>query len=43
MAEDVWYLAISRARRALVEAQGRRMSDLVSLYAATATDWRTAS
>jgi outer membrane protein TolC len=34
---------LSRARRALVEAQGRRMSDLVSLYAATATDWRTAS
>lgn len=33
---------LSRARRALVEAQGRRMSDLVSLYAATATDWRTA-
>ncbi|WP_372784964.1 efflux transporter outer membrane subunit [Phenylobacterium sp.] len=34
---------LSRARRALVEAQGRRMSDLVELYAATATDWRTAS
>ncbi|MBS0363100.1 MAG: efflux transporter outer membrane subunit [Proteobacteria bacterium] len=33
---------LSRARRALVEAQGRKMSDLVSLYAATATDWRTA-
>ncbi|MGZ6039561.1 MAG: efflux transporter outer membrane subunit [Phenylobacterium sp.] len=33
---------LSRARRALVEAQGRRMSDLVSLYAATATDWRAA-
>ena len=34
---------LSRARRALVEAQGRRMSDLVELYTATAADWRTAS
>ncbi|HEY3950878.1 efflux transporter outer membrane subunit [Phenylobacterium sp.] len=34
---------VSRARRALAEAQGRRMSDLVALYAATATDWRTAA
>jgi NodT family efflux transporter outer membrane factor (OMF) lipoprotein len=34
---------LSRARRALVEAQGRRMGDLVELYAATAADWRTAS
>jgi outer membrane protein TolC len=34
---------LSRARRALVEAQGRRMSDLVELYAATAADWRSAS
>ena len=34
---------VSRARRALVEAQGRRMSDLVELYAATAADWRTAA
>jgi len=34
---------LSRARRALVEAQGRRMSDLVALYAATATDWRAGS
>jgi NodT family efflux transporter outer membrane factor (OMF) lipoprotein len=34
---------LSRARRALVEAQGRRMTDLVQLYAATAADWRTAS
>jgi len=33
---------LSRARRALVEAQGRRMSDLVELYAATAADWRNA-
>jgi NodT family efflux transporter outer membrane factor (OMF) lipoprotein len=33
---------LSRARRALVEAQGRRMSDLVSLYAATASDWGVA-
>ncbi|MFI4950025.1 MAG: efflux transporter outer membrane subunit [Caulobacterales bacterium] len=32
---------LSRARRALVEAEGRRMSDLVELYAATAADWRT--
>lgn len=31
---------LSRARRALAEAQGRRFSDLVQLYAATATDWR---
>jgi NodT family efflux transporter outer membrane factor (OMF) lipoprotein len=31
---------LSRARRALVEAKGRRMSDLVDLYAATATNWR---
>ena len=28
------------ARRALVEAQGRRLADLVQLYAATAADWR---
>jgi len=34
---------LSRARRALVEAQGRRMSDLVELYAATAADWRAAT
>ena len=34
---------LSRARRALAEAQGRRMGDLVALYAATATDWRGAS
>ena len=33
---------LSRARRALVEARGRRMGDLVELYAATAADWRTA-
>ncbi len=33
---------LSRAKRALVEAQGRRMSDLVELYAATAADWRPA-
>lgn len=30
---------LSRARRALVEARGRQMSDLVDLYAATATNW----
>lgn len=35
--------SVSRARRALVEAQGRRMSDLVSLYAATASNLHTAS
>ena len=34
---------LSRARRALVEAQGRRLSDLVALYAATAADWRTST
>jgi len=34
---------LSRTRRALVEAQGRRMGDLVALYAATAADWRAAS
>ncbi|HXA37620.1 MAG TPA: efflux transporter outer membrane subunit [Phenylobacterium sp.] len=33
---------LSRARRALVEAQGRRYGDLVQLYAATAADWRAA-
>ena len=33
---------LSRARRALVQAQGQRMVDLVALYAATASDWRTA-
>jgi len=33
---------LSRARRAMVEARGRRMSDLVELYAATAADWRSA-
>jgi NodT family efflux transporter outer membrane factor (OMF) lipoprotein len=31
---------LSRARRALAEAQGQRLQDLVELYAATATDWR---
>ena len=34
--------SVGRARRALAEAEGRRMSDLVALYAATASDWRTA-
>ncbi len=33
---------VSRARRALVEAQAQRYEDLVQLYAATAADWRTA-
>ena len=35
--------ALSRARRALVRAQGQRMSDFVELYTATAADWRTAA
>jgi NodT family efflux transporter outer membrane factor (OMF) lipoprotein len=34
---------VSRARRALVEAQAQRYEDLVQLYAATAADWRTAA
>jgi NodT family efflux transporter outer membrane factor (OMF) lipoprotein len=34
---------LSRARRATVQAQGQRFSDLVELYTATAADWRTAS
>jgi len=34
--------SVSRARRALVEAQAQRYEDLVQLYAATAADWRTA-
>jgi NodT family efflux transporter outer membrane factor (OMF) lipoprotein len=34
---------VSRARRALVEAQAQRYENLVQLYAATAADWRTAS
>jgi len=33
----------SRARRALVQAQGRQFEDLVQLYAATAADWRPAA
>jgi len=33
---------LSRARRALAEAQGQRFSDMVELYAAAAADWRTA-
>jgi NodT family efflux transporter outer membrane factor (OMF) lipoprotein len=31
---------VSRARRALVQAQAQRHADLVELYAATAADWR---
>ncbi len=31
---------LSRARRALAQAEGQRFEDLVELYAATATDWR---
>jgi NodT family efflux transporter outer membrane factor (OMF) lipoprotein len=31
---------LSRARRAIAEAQGQRYADLVQLYAATAADWR---
>jgi NodT family efflux transporter outer membrane factor (OMF) lipoprotein len=34
---------LSRAQRALVQAQGQRYADLVELYTATAADWRTAS
>jgi len=30
-----------RARLALIEAQGQRLADVVSLYAATAADWRS--
>jgi NodT family efflux transporter outer membrane factor (OMF) lipoprotein len=33
---------LSRARLALAEAEARRLSDFVRLYAATAADWRTA-
>lgn len=33
---------LSRARRALAEAQAQRFADMVELYAATAADWRTA-
>jgi NodT family efflux transporter outer membrane factor (OMF) lipoprotein len=32
---------LTRARRASVQAQGQRLSDLVQLYTATAADWRT--
>lgn len=32
---------LSRSRRALVQAQGQRLTDLVQLYTATAADWRT--
>lgn len=34
---------LSRMRRTIVQAQAQRFSDLVQLYAATATDWRKAS
>jgi NodT family efflux transporter outer membrane factor (OMF) lipoprotein len=34
---------LARTRRSLAQAQGQRMSDIVQLYAATATDWRAAS
>jgi NodT family efflux transporter outer membrane factor (OMF) lipoprotein len=30
----------SRARRALIQAQGQQFADMVQLYAATASDWR---
>jgi NodT family efflux transporter outer membrane factor (OMF) lipoprotein len=33
---------VSRARQALVQAQGQRYQDLVQLYTATAADWRMA-
>lgn len=32
---------VNRARRAAAKAQGQQMLDLVTLYAATAADWRT--
>jgi NodT family efflux transporter outer membrane factor (OMF) lipoprotein len=32
---------LNRARRASVQAEGQRLSDLVQLYTATAADWRT--
>jgi outer membrane protein TolC len=33
---------LSRARRAMVQTEAQRYSDLVALYAATAADWRAA-
>ena len=33
--------SLNRARRASVQAEGQRLSDLVQLYTATAADWRT--
>jgi len=33
---------LSRARRAVAEAQGQKLADMVQLYAATAADWRSA-
>jgi outer membrane protein TolC len=35
--------ALSRARSNLVAAQGNRLSDLVALYTATASDWQAAT
>lgn len=32
---------LNRARRASVQAEGQRLSDIVQLYTATAADWRT--
>ena len=32
---------LSRSRRALAEAEGQRLSDMVELFTATAADWRT--
>jgi NodT family efflux transporter outer membrane factor (OMF) lipoprotein len=32
---------LNRARRASVQAEGQRLSDLVQLFTATASDWRT--
>jgi NodT family efflux transporter outer membrane factor (OMF) lipoprotein len=34
---------LSRARRALIQAQGQQFTDLAELFAATATDWRPAA
>ncbi len=33
--------SLNRARRALAEAQGRRLADVVRLYMATGADWRS--
>ena len=35
--------SLNRSRRTLVQAQGRRMGDLVALYTATGSEWRTSA